>query len=310
MFLTKAEALRFENFIKAEAIQGKPWNPSPNDNRRLRELVQLWFEQHGNHLKDGEARVRKLLAMVSSLQNPIARQLKPEQYLKYRHIRSTNKINPKTLNNELGYLNAIYNELRRTGQIDYENPLAKIRPIKLRERELSFLLLEQINELLDTIKRTSENPHVLLITKLSLSTGCRWGEAEKLMLRQIGQSRITFVDTKSGKNRTVAIEKELEKELRAHEKKHGINGRLFTSSMGAFRRALIKTSIELPAGQAAHVLRHTFASHFIMSGGDIITLQRILGHSSITMTMRYAHLHEQHLEASQRLNPIALLAKA
>jgi site-specific recombinase XerD len=36
--------------------------------------------------------------------------------------------------------------------------------------------------------------------------------------------------------------------------------------------------------------RHTFASHFMMSGGNILTLQKLLGHSSVAVTMKYAHL--------------------
>ncbi len=39
-----------------------------------------------------------------------------------------------------------------------------------------------------------------------------------------------------------------------------------------------------------HALRHTFASHFVMSGGNILTLQKLLGHSSVAVTMKYAHL--------------------
>ena len=39
-----------------------------------------------------------------------------------------------------------------------------------------------------------------------------------------------------------------------------------------------------------HDLRHTFASHFMMSGGNILTLQKLLGHSSVSVTQRYAHL--------------------
>jgi len=44
-----------------------------------------------------------------------------------------------------------------------------------------------------------------------------------------------------------------------------------------------------------HDLRHTFASHFMMNGGNLYDLQKILGHSNIEMTMRYAHLTPDHL---------------
>ncbi len=64
-----------------------------------------------------------------------------------------------------------------------------------------------------------------------------------------------------------------------------------------------RTGIELPNGQRAHVLRHTFASHFIMNGGDLLTLQKILGHQTIQMTMRYAHLSPGHLAASLKFGP-------
>ncbi len=53
-----------------------------------------------------------------------------------------------------------------------------------------------------------------------------------------------------------------------------------------------------------HALRHTFASHFMMNGGNILTLQRILGHQSLTMTMRYAHLAPEHLQEAKMLNPL------
>ncbi len=44
-----------------------------------------------------------------------------------------------------------------------------------------------------------------------------------------------------------------------------------------------------------HALRHTFASHYMMAGGNILTLQKILGHSDIKMTMIYAHLAPDYL---------------
>ncbi len=61
----------------------------------------------------------------------------------------------------------------------------------------------------------------------------------------------------------------------------------------------------LPDGQAVHVLRHTFASHFMMNGGNILTLQKILGHSTITQTMVYAHFAPEYLQDAVSLNPLA-----
>jgi len=55
----------------------------------------------------------------------------------------------------------------------------------------------------------------------------------------------------------------------------------------------------------SHVLRHRFASHFIMAGKNIIVLQRIFGHSDIRVTMRYAHFAPDHLEDAIRCNPLA-----
>jgi len=47
----------------------------------------------------------------------------------------------------------------------------------------------------------------------------------------------------------------------------------------------------------------------MMAGGNILTLQKILGHQSLTMTMRYAHLVPEHLQEARRLNPFALMNK-
>lgn len=63
--------------------------------------------------------------------------------------------------------------------------------------------------------------------------------------------------------------------------------------------------LELPAGQMTHVLRHTFASHYMMNGGDILTLQRVLGHASLAMTMKYAHFSPGHLAEVVKLNPLS-----
>ncbi|MCY1203889.1 Tyrosine recombinase XerC [compost metagenome] len=52
-----------------------------------------------------------------------------------------------------------------------------------------------------------------------------------------------------------------------------------------------------------HVLRHTFASHFMANGGNILSLQKILGHASLSMTMRYAHLAPGHFQDVLEFGP-------
>ncbi|PSW70398.1 hypothetical protein C0Z01_06180 [Photobacterium kishitanii] len=61
---------------------------------------------------------------------------------------------------------------------------------------------------------------------------------------------------------------------------------------------------DLPDGQASHVFRHTFASHFMMNGGNILVLQRILGHSDIKHTMRYSHFAPDHFDDALSKNPL------
>jgi len=98
----------------------------------------------------------------------------------------------------------------------------------------------------------------------------------------------------------VPIAPDLEAKIVRHWREHGQPNSAITS----LRRALARTTIELPKGQAAHALRHTFASHFVQNGGNILTLQRILGHSSLAMTMRYAHLAPDHLQDALNLGPL------
>jgi len=64
-----------------------------------------------------------------------------------------------------------------------------------------------------------------------------------------------------------------------------------------------RCNIELPRGQCTHVLRHAFASYFMMNGGNILALKEILGHTSLNMTMRYSHLSPEYLQDVVFLNP-------
>ena len=81
-------------------------------------------------------------------------------------------------------------------------------------------------------------------------------------------------------------------------------GRLFRERKLHFDKILKKLDLHKAKGQASHIFRHSFASHFMLKGGNILSLQRILGHSSISMTMRYAHLQEDYANDAIKFNPI------
>ncbi|MBF3714409.1 tyrosine-type recombinase/integrase [Burkholderia pseudomallei] len=99
---------------------------------------------------------------------------------------------------------------------------------------------------------------------------------------------VHFTQTKTDKNRSAPIDPALAEEILAFRasKSEVIGDHIFENSAGAFRMGVRDACIELPEGQLIHVLRHTFASHFMMNGGNILTLQRILGHSDLPPTNR------------------------
>lgn len=296
-FDTKAKALAWEAWIKTQYATVPDWEPPPRDNRTLTDLAKRYHEIHGQHLKDGTKRKATLDATIKALGNPRATDFTATAFNTYRSQRIEKGIKANTVNHEHAYLRAMFNDLKRGGDWKGKNPLGDVRQMKVDETALSFLSLEQIKTLLDALDQ-GRNADAKTITLICLATGTRWSEAETLRGEQVNEGSLTLTATKNGKNRTVPITLALQAII---PKKHG---RLFKGSYQAFQNAIKRAGIELPDGQMTHVLRHTFASHFMMNGGNILVLQKILGHQSLTMTMRYAHLAPDHLNEAKKLNPV------
>jgi site-specific recombinase XerD len=305
-FKTKAEALAWEAWLKTQINQDAKWMPERRDLRKLSNLVELWFTHHGSGLRAGQDMHRRLKAMVEAMGDPVADRFTVDMFAAYRTQRLEAGLTANNMNREHAYLRAMFNELIRLGHWTKDNPLANLRQFKIQQTELSYLTLKQIEALLDALT-ASRNPHVRLISRICLATGARWSEAEELRETQVRNGLIEYARTKSGKTRAIPIDEVLEEEIRAHAKEHGQMGRIFGYSISAFREGVERAGLKLPEGQMTHVLRHTFASHFMMNGGNILTLQRILGHANVTMTMRYAHLSPEHLQEAKALNPLARL---
>ena len=147
---THAEAKRFLQFTLAQA-DNKEWQPTKTDNRRLDELIELWFNLHGQALNDGNKRKNKLFAMSKMMENPIARNITASSFSKYRQLRIQD-VSIKTANNDQTYLNALFNELNRLGEWEHGNPLTELRALKYKQPEMGFLHSEQIKRVFEELE--------------------------------------------------------------------------------------------------------------------------------------------------------------
>lgn len=311
-FGTKGEAVAYEQYFRDEAAN-KPWMSDKEDRRKLSELIMLWHNLHGQALVASKSRLAKLHIICNGLGDPVASQLTAKDWAHYRDRRLRGEIDngyhkdpakwvakPITVNREHHYLEAVFNELKRLGEWSLPNPLEGVRVFKEAEKEMSWLTLEQIPQLLKACEAYGK-PNLTMIVKVCLATGARWGEAERLTRSQLSPYKLTFTKTKGKKNRTVPIQKWLYDELSQYQ------GKLFKPCYQEFKKMLLLTDIELTEGQKTHVLRHTFASHFMMNGGNILVLQKVLGHANIRETMKYAHFAPDHLEQAVDLNPLSAI---
>ena len=305
IFANLAEAKNWEAFNRYSNNKDNDWIPEKKDLRKLSEIIKIWYDAHGKNLSNEKDTYSRLKNMVTALKDPIADQLTPQMFTKYRSERIEGGLSLNSFNREHSYLRAVFNELIRLNLWKKANPVSAIRQFKISDKELGYLDSDEIRKLLSELQAAEKNSDVYLIAKICLSTGARWSEAENLRPSNVKKGVIEFINTKNKKMRAIPISKELQEEIQAHDVNE--NGRYFGSSMGAFKSGVERAGITLPDGQLTHVLRHTFASSFMQGGGNILTLQKILGHQSLQMTMRYAHLAPTHLEAVKLLNPLVNL---
>ncbi|AZP49607.1 tyrosine-type recombinase/integrase [Rahnella aquatilis] len=293
-FGTKSEAQHYERWIIATQ-NNKDWIDKPADRRSLADLIELWWKYHGQALKSGEESKQHLVKMDLEMGSPSAHQVTKSAFAEYRANQLLGGNKPATINKRQMLLSGVFTALIKAGHFHGENPLAGVEQLKKVQSETTFLRHEQIKLLLSALAGDD-----LKVARLCLATGARWNEAAEVCREAVMKFKVTFVNTKNGKNRTVPISKALYTDIT-----QGKDRQLFPGVDYVNVRLTLKSLIpDLPDGQATHVLRHTFASHFMMNGGNILTLQKILGHASIVHTMAYAHFAPDYLNDAVRLNPL------
>jgi len=148
------------------------------------------------------------------------------------------------------------------------------------------------------------------------ATGLRVGELVRLRLDDIHADRMLIrVDQGKGrKDRYTLLSPRLLSELRAYwriERPHGwlfLNrGRNDHLPVGTAQKIyeLCKLRAGITRGRGIHSLRHSFATHLLEAGVDLPTIQRLLGHTSLTTTAKYLHVTSKHLSGTH--SPLDLL---
>lgn len=210
-------------------------------------------------------------------------------------------INPTTLKFDLCQLKASFTKAVEWGYLT-KNPAKNVKSIKIPQKAPRFLSKEEIKELLSVAEG-----QIKVIIQTFLHTGLRLGELVNLRWQDIDSKRQELIvqahddfQPKDYESRVIPLHNNLLKEFSALEKTDGyafansVGGKLDTSKL---RKTFIKTLKKAGVKHCTiHGLRHTFASHLVMSGVDLRTIKELLGHSSITTTMIYAHLSKPHIK--------------
>lgn len=216
--------------------------------------------------------------------------------------RQTEGAQPGTINKELVFLSAAINSYNLDNDTTISNP---VKGLKLREPEgrLRYLTRDEYARLVSVA-----DGYLRDFIILGVQTGMRRGELNKLRWDRVdleqGLINLRSEDTKAGKPRSIPINQEARKALE-RRKVQGGSPYVFPGTKPPYEYlADPKKSFQSACKRAEledvtpHILRHTTASWMAMAGVPMLEIQKILGHSSMQVTMRYAHLAPSHLRSA------------
>ena len=209
---------------------------------------------------------------------------------------------PGNANHVLARLRQMLNFAVACGHIE-SNPAQGIafnRRAKL-TRFLSREEIARLHRVLDAQTRKDSGPQADII-RLLLLTGCRQGEIVNLRWAEVHGDMLSLADSKTGP-RTVPLNSQARRVLDRQPR----TGSPFVfpsprdPTRPRSRELALWTRVRREAGiedVRLHDLRHTMASHAVMNGVPVPVVSRLLGHSNVRMTLRYAHLGDRETEAA------------
>lgn len=234
-------------------------------------------------------------------------------YLELETYRNTRKATPTrgkkprtdaSVNREMALISHMFSKAVEWGMLEI-SPFKKGKCLMFKEnnQRLRFLDKDEIDSLINQCC-----DHLKPIVEVAIHTGMRRGELLSLKWEQIRNGFIYLKETKSMKARHIPINDCVAAVFKELRKKNQLKYEyVFCDSQGK-RLYEVKRSFAAACRRAGledfhfHDLRHTFASQLVMNGVDLKAVQELLGHADLTMTLRYSHLSQAHLQ-----NAVAVL---
>jgi len=274
-----------------------------------------FLKNHDMSVSVGDIGIPEVRRFIHHLQSEVVRwEDKP-------NIRDSGRLSPFSVQGYVRTIKAFWSWLLEEGYIE-ENPIARLKLPRVPHKVIATFTPEQIQALIHSLdRRTSTGFRNYTIILLLLDTGIRLSELTNLEIENIdfGQSCM-LISGKGNRERTVPFGIQVRRALwryardyRPHpaspKEKH-----LFLLESGFPLRPRSVQSIITRIGKRAgitgvrsspHTLRHTFAKMYLLEGGDIFSLQQILGHSSLEMVKAYLNLASSDVsQQHRRFSPI------
>ncbi len=269
-----------ERYIRSVLVSKKP-----NSQKDQKQQLQWWSENIG------------YLSMADVTPSIIVEQR--DKLAQGKTLRGDRT--PATVNRYLAILSHLFTVCVKEWGWVHENPVLKVSRLREPRGRVRFLSDEERTQLLGACKK-SESAYLYLVVVLALSTGARKMEILSLKWKDVDLPRgvITLHETKNGERRLLTL-KSLALDLMKEHAKIRILHSDFVFPANSLKKPLdITTPWETALRRAEikdfrfHDLRHSAASYLAMNGASLAEIAEILGHKTLQMVKRYAHLSDAH----------------
>ncbi|MBF0571991.1 MAG: tyrosine-type recombinase/integrase [Candidatus Omnitrophica bacterium] len=210
-------------------------------------------------------------------------------------VERVKQVSPAATNRALTLLKSIFNRAIEWEKFDGHNPVTKVKFLREDNHKLRYLEKEEIKRLIDGCDKV-----IRPLIVVAINTGMRRGELFNLKWQDIDFNKgiIHLLRTKNGERRELPMNEAVKTAIIEAKKQSTsefvfstLRGNAFTVIKRPFARSLKSAGV---TNFRFHDLRHTFASQLAMASVDLNTIRELLGHKSLKMTLRYAHLSSNH----------------